>query len=264
MTCSLVITTYNWKDALELVLLSVQKQSLLPDEIIIADDGSRDDTKELITHFKNTCNLNIIHSWQEDDGFRASASRNKAIAKASGEYIILIDGDMILHKDFIEDHVCFATKDHFVQGSRILLTQERTKSIFKSKMFEFSFFDKGLKNRKNRIKFKLLSNILSKSNRNLKGIKTCNMAFFKKDCISVNGFNEDFVGWGREDSEFAVRLLNNNILRKNIKFSAIAYHIFHNENSREMLSVNDDILENSIKSKLISCKNGIGKYIGSI
>ena len=117
---------------------------------------------------------------------------------------------------------------------------------------------------KNRIKFKLLSNLLSKSKRNLKGIKTCNMAFFKKDCISVNGFNEDFVGWGREDSEFAVRLLNNNILRKNIKFSAIAYHIFHNENSREMLSVNDDILENSIKSKLISCKNGIAKYIGLI
>jgi len=261
MTCSLVITTYNWKEALELVLMSVLKQTVLPDEIIIADDGSRDDTQELISHFKSTTTLNIIYSWQEDDGFRASSSRNKAIAKASGEYIVLIDGDMILHQDFIKDHLFFASKSHFVQGSRILLTQKKTENVFLNKTVEFSFFHKGLQNRKNRIKFNLLTKIFSKANKNLKGIKTCNMAFFKKDCLGVNGFNEDFVGWGREDSEFAVRLLNNNILRKNIKFSAIAYHIFHDENSRKMLSINDKILDDTIKSKLISCKNGINKYI---
>jgi len=261
MTCSLVITTYNWKEALELVLLSVLKQTVLPDEIIVADDGSRNDTKELVDNFKNTNKLKIIHSWQKDSGFRASASRNKAIAKASSEYIVLIDGDMILHKDFIKDHLNFASKNHFVQGSRVLLTKEKTENIFENKIYEFSFFDSGLQNRKNRIKFKILTNLFSKSTKNLRGIKTCNMAFFKKDCLQVNGFNEDFVGWGREDSEFAVRLINNNILRKNIKFSAIAYHIFHEENSREMLIVNDDILENSIKAKLISCKNGIHQHM---
>jgi len=261
MTCSLVITTYNWKEALELVLLSVLKQTVLPNEIIIADDGSGDDTKKLINNFKSTTNLNIIHSWQEDDGFRASSSRNKGIAKASGEYIVLIDGDMILHEDFIKDHLFFASKSHFVQGSRVLLTQQKTKDILLNKTVEFSFFDQGLQNRKNRIKFNLLTKMFSKANKNLKGIKTCNMAFFKKDCLSVNGFNEDFVGWGREDSEFAVRLLNNQILRKNIKFSAIAYHIFHDENSREMLEVNDKILDNAKNNNLITCVNGINKYV---
>ena len=261
MTCSLVITTYNWKEALELVLLSVLKQTVHPDEIIIADDGSREDTKALINKFIKTSNINIIHSWQEDDGFRASASRNKAIAKASGEYIVLIDGDMILHQDFIKDHLLYASPNHFVQGSRILLTQNKTEDVFLSKTVDFSFFESGLQNRKNRLKLNLLTKMFSKSNKNLKGIKTCNMAFFKVDCMSVNGFNEDFVGWGREDSEFAVRLLNNNILRKNIKFSAIAYHIFHHENSREMLELNDKILHDTIKSKLMTCKNGINKYI---
>jgi len=261
MTCSLVITTYNWKEALELVLLSVLKQTVLPNEIIIADDGSREDTKVLINHFINTTTLNIVHSWQEDDGFRASSSRNKAISKASGEYIILIDGDMILHENFIKDHISFATQGHFVQGSRILLTKEKAKEVFANKMIEFSFFTKGLQNRKNRIKLGLLSNLFSKANKNLKGIKTCNMAFFKKDCMSVNGFNEDFVGWGREDSEFAVRLLNNNILRKNIKFAAIAYHIFHEENSRKMLDVNDKILANAKNNNLKTCANGINKYV---
>jgi len=261
MTCSLVITTYNWKEALELVLLSVLKQTILPDEVIIADDGSRDDTKELINHFKSNTDLNIIHSWQTDDGFRASASRNKAITKSSGEYIILIDGDMILHKDFIKDHLSYATPNNFVQGNRILLTKKKTEDVLLNKTVNFSFFESGLKNRKNRIKFDLLTKIFSKNNKSLKGIKTCNMAFFKVDCISINGFNEDFVGWGREDSEFAVRLLNNNILRKNIRFSAIAYHIFHNENSREMLEVNDKILDNAKNNNLITCVNGINKYV---
>jgi len=261
MTCSLVITTYNWKKALELVLLSVLKQSLLPDEIIIADDGSTNDTKELIEHFKNTSKLKIIHSWQEDDGFRASASRNRAIAKASSEYIILIDGDMILHNDFIKDHLFHAKRNHFIQGSRILLTQNKSQSVFQKKSIKFSLFEKGLQNRKNRIKCSLLTKILSTPNSNLKGIKTCNMSFFKEDCLKVNGFNEDFVGWGREDSEFVVRLINNNILRINIKFAAIAYHIFHNENSREMLSVNDEILDKAIKHNVLVCDNGINKYL---
>jgi predicted glycosyltransferase involved in capsule biosynthesis len=87
------------------------------------------------------------------------------------------------------------------------------------------------------------------------------MSFFKSDCISINGFNEDFEGWGREDSEFVVRLFNNNIERKNIKFNCIAYHIWHNENSRKHLEKNDKLLETSMKDKLKKCKNGIDKYL---
>ena len=94
---SLIITTYNWEKALNQVIQSALNQTVLPGEVIIADDGSKPPTKELIQKFQKNSPIPIIHSWQEDDGFRAAMSRNKAIAKASYEYLIIIDGDIILH-----------------------------------------------------------------------------------------------------------------------------------------------------------------------
>jgi len=252
MTCSLVITTYNWPEALELVLKSVRSQTILPDEVIIADDGSGEETRELVKKFQENFPIPLVHSWQEDDGFRAAQSRNKAIAKASSEYIVLIDGDMILHKDFIKDHINNAKKNYFIQGGRVLLEKNNTSN--------FSFFSQDLQNRKNTIHSDILAKIFSTKQDTLKGIKTCNMSFFKDDCIRVNGFNEDFEGWGREDSEFVVRLFNNDIHRQTIKFNCIAYHIWHDENTRESLQRNDQILENTIKNKLKWCDNGINKY----
>ena len=97
MRVSLIITTYNRPESLILVLNSIENQTIVPQEVIIADDGSTVETKEIIVKFQKDSDLNIIHSWQEDNGFRAAKSRNKAIAKSSGDYIIFIDGDIILH-----------------------------------------------------------------------------------------------------------------------------------------------------------------------
>ena len=90
MKLTLIITTYNWPESLLLVIESIKRQTILPDEIIIADDGSTKETKDLINNFKKDTDLNIVHSWQEDKGFRAARSRNNAIFKSSGDYIILI------------------------------------------------------------------------------------------------------------------------------------------------------------------------------
>ena len=92
-------------------------------------------------------------------------------------------------------------------------------------------------------------------------IQTCNMAFFKDDCMKVNGFNEDFIGWGREDSEFAVRLMNSGINRKILKFNAIQYHLWHHEYSRESLLLNNKILQKSIDQNLIWCKQGVNQFL---
>lgn len=259
MTTSLIITTYNWKEALELVLLSVLRQTKLPDEVIVADDGSSDGTHTLLEKFQMPTPL--IHSWQEDQGFRAAKSRNRAIAKASGTYIILIDGDMILDKNFIQDHISFAKQGSFTQGGRVIFEENLAKKVLANKYIEFSFFQKGIKNRKNMIRFAPLSYLFSSQNHKTKGLKTCNMAFFRKDCLHVNGFNEDFVGWGREDSEFCQRLFNAGLTRRDLKFSATAYHIYHHERPRKSLSKNDEILQNTINQKLFTCKNGIDKYL---
>ena len=257
MKLTLIITTYNWPESLLLVIESIKRQTILPDEVIIADDGSIEKTKDLITTFKKDYGLNIIHSWQEDIGFRAARSRNKAILKSSGDYIVLIDGDMLLHPQFVQDHIAIAEPGCFVQGSRALLSEKQTKKALSKKIVNFSFFSLELKNRKNSIHSKFLSFIFSSKKNNIRGIKTHNMAFYKTDCENINGFNNNFEGWGREDSEFVVRLINSGVNRKNIRFNAIQYHLWHTENSRISLEKNNEMLNEAINSQMKWCENGI-------
>src|SRR5690242_8999091 len=121
---SLIISTYNWPDALELCLQSVQQQRLLPNEVIIADDGSAKETGQVIEKFQKRLLAPLHHIWQADEGFRLGMARNKAIAAASSEYLIQVDGDLVLHPDFVYDHVHAARKGHFIGGSRVLLGEE--------------------------------------------------------------------------------------------------------------------------------------------
>ena len=257
MRLSLIITTYNWPESLELVLKSVQNQTMIPDEVVIADDGSTFETKELITKFQQDSELKIIHSWQEDIGFRAAKSRNKAILKSTGDYIILIDGDMILHPEFINDHINHAKMGYFSQGSRVLLSKVISKMALHKQQLIFSCLSNGLKNRKNAIHSKLLSAIFSNKANYLPGVRSCNMGFYRQDCLKINGFNNEFEGWGREDSEYVVRLQNSGIKRRNIRFNAIQFHLWHNENTKVSLDSNNLILQNTIKNHSQWCEIGI-------
>jgi len=263
-SCSLIITTYNWPDALDLSLRSALAQSDLPLEIIVADDGSTVETEALVDHFRSTARIPVLHSWQDDKGYRLAASRNRAIAGAKGDYIVIADGDMVLHRDFIFDHRRLARKGSFIQGSRVLLSPENTAQRFATKQIGLSFFEQGLGNRKNALRQPLLSGLIAVRNRSLKGIRGCNISFFREDCIRVNGFNEDFTGWGREDSEFASRMINSGVLRRNIRFSAIACHLWHTEQTRNTLSDNDRLLEQAIAGGLKTCRNGIDQYLNPV
>ena len=261
MRVSLIITTYNRPEVLSLIFKSIEDQTICPDEIIIADDGSGNSTKECVEDFQRSSSISIIHSWQEDRGFRVAKSRNKAIAKSNYEYIILIDGDVILHEKFIENHLKHAEKNFFVQGQRVLVNESITKKIINNQYKNLFLFSRGLKNRKNAIYSAFLSKIFLTRKNVLNGIKTCNLAFYKSDCINVNGFNNEIEGWGREDSEFVARLFNNNVCRKNIHFNMIQFHLWHQDSSREVLQKNNIILQKAIESKLNWCDNGINQYL---
>jgi glycosyltransferase involved in cell wall biosynthesis len=261
MRVSLIITTYNRPKALSLIFKSIGAQTIYPDEIIIADDGSKNSTKECIDDFQKNSPIRIVHSWQEDRGFRVAKSRNKAISKSSYEYIILIDGDVVLHEKFIEDHLNHAEQCFFVQGTRVLLDEDASKKIIAGQNKNISIFSRGLRNRKNSIYSVFLSRIFIKRKNYLNGIKTCNLAFYKSDCIQVNGFNNDIEGWGREDSEFVIRLMNNGINRKNIHFNMIQYHLWHQNSPREYLRKNQLMLEHTIQKKLKRCNNGLNEYL---
>ena len=256
---SLIITTYNRVNALELGLLSVLQQTECPDEIIIADDGSTYETQQLCKDYAQK--MPLIHCWQEDKGFRAATIRNKAIAQTRYPYLIVIDGDMILHPAFIQDHKNIAQPRTFVQGKRVLLSEKLTEKTLESQRINFSFFSNGLSNRLNAIHCLALTKLIKGPQHPRRGIRSCNMAFWREDAITVNGFNEEFLGWGREDSEFAARMQNAGIKRVNFKFGAIAYHLYHSEHTRARLAKNDELLEQTLLQKKIWCEKGVSQYL---
>ena len=185
-------------------------------------------------------------------------SRNRAISKATGNYIIIIDGDLILNRHFVEDHIKNMERGCFIQGSRVITSPAVAKEIMEGK--KINLFTKGLKNNMNMVRSKLLSKIFTKVDRNLRGVRSCNMSFFKDDLIRVNGFEEEIEGWGREDSELAVRLFNIGCKKKKLKFEALTCHLYHNENDRSRLKKNDEYLANAIENKKTKAKKGLDRY----
>lgn len=257
---SLIITTYNRKEALELVLMSALKQSVPPHEILIADDGSREDTADLIREYQRKNTIPIVHCWQEDLGFRAAAARNLAIAKARYEYVVMIDGDIIMSHHFIKTHLKHAAPNRFLQGSRVMLGEELTKRAEKEKIIRFGFFASDIRSRFNALYIPFLSQLFSFDLTDLTRIRSCNQSYWMSDLKEINGFNEDFVGWGREDTEFMVRMLNSGKQCVKIRLEGFGYHLHHPISSRAMEQRNQEILDEAIASKSTRCLNGLDKH----
>lgn len=262
---SLIITTYNWPQALELCLKSVLQQTVLPDEILIADDGSGDETRRLIQHLATSCPVPIVHVWQPDEGFRLARIRNRAIARASHPYIVQIDGDLILHRHFLEDHLHLREPGYFVSGSRVLLNQNTTHALLCHRSIDIGRHHQGSKNFWNKLRNGALRKFLAKryktTGRNRYYTKGCNMAYWRKDMLEVNGYNEAFTGWGLEDSELAVRLINAGLQKKFLKMGGITYHLHHPLVSREQEHRNRQIMKEAVVQQKIFIPAGINQYL---
>jgi glycosyltransferase involved in cell wall biosynthesis len=261
MKTALLISTYNWPEALELVLKSLQNQTVKPDEVLIADDGSTHETKSLIEVFTQQNDLLIKHIWHKDGGFRKSIILNKAISKTDCDYIIQLDGDCVMHSNFIEDHITNAKQKQYLFGSRVNIQQRYLTELFSKKNIDFGVFSSGIKKRTRNIHSSILGSFYKPTNELSEKLRGCNVSFWRADFIKINGYNEDMIGWGREDSEMVVRLLNNGIVGKRLRYMAIIYHIWHYEKSRERYNINDEIQRTAIREKLRRCKNGIDKYL---
>jgi glycosyltransferase involved in cell wall biosynthesis len=257
---SLIISTYNREDALELTLLSVLNQSVMPHEIIIADDGSRASTRILINAYREKFPIPLIHCWHEDMSFQAGQIRNKAVAASTGEYIVHVDGDMILHKNFINSHKKVALRGRFIQGARISLSEENTRVMLADKI-RFFRTDLGFINRLTAFLSPALSWIISGIGYRQEETRTCNMAFWREDFIRINGFNEDILGWGPEEIEMPLRLINSGVRRVNLRFAGFAYHLYHKEISRRNSLDINRLLLHSYRDNSVRCRNGIDKYL---
>lgn len=254
---SLIITTYNWPEALKKVLDSVILQTILPQEVIIADDGSDKRTYELIEQYKNLLPCPLIHSWQEDKGFRAAKSRNKAIQYSNSEYIIFVDGDTIINKHFVHDHIYAAEIGTFIHGKRSYINELESQRLLSSNLAP-SVWMQGLEHRDQSIRLPFSIRFINEAkkdsiNRGMGG----NCSFWKQDIVDVNGFNNDFEGWGPEDTEFCQRLLNKGLKCKRLRFKATCFHIHHELRSKKMLAENQKIYQNTVSNQLTRCKNGL-------
>lgn len=266
MKASLIVTTYNRPDALALCLESIFRQSVLPDEIIIGDDGSRSETAELVERYRRMSPVPLIHVWQEDDGFRLAMIRNKCIARARYDYIIQIDGDLILHRRFVEDHRRFAEKGCYVRGSRVYIEQRLTEKCCKaadpSAVGTPCFATPGISRRLNALRCTALAGWLAGRRSTKNPALGTNMAYWREDAVLINGYDEAFTGWGGEDDDFAVRLLNSGVRKKHVTFACIIFHLWHGHPCMENKEKNRARLDEARAGKATRCERGVGQYLG--
>ncbi|WP_211316560.1 glycosyltransferase family 2 protein [Niabella yanshanensis] len=253
---SLIISTYNWPDALMLCLQSVLSQSVLPDEVIIADDGSGMSTSSVIKAFEQDFERTVKHVWQEDKGFRKSLILNKAIKEATGEYIVQIDGDVILDRNFIADHLFVAEEGCFVRGSRGMLTPEKTRQILLAKSIDIHCWSPGIRNRNNVLRSQFFARLIARKSLSSKSVRGSNLAFRKKDFELVNGYDNDLTGWGHEDEELATRFVNSGIYKKVVKLAAVQYHLHHKEASKNNEPIHADAVLKKRMECAVFCING--------
>ena len=233
---SILLATYNWPQALKLCLESLATQTDRDFEIIIADDGSTGNTKEVIDAFKAQSSIPLTHLWQEDRGFRKTKILNQAIEHAKGNYLVFLDGDCIVQPDFVARRRELAQKGYLVTGSRVLLSEKLTQELLTWSAWDFNRFKARLPSE--RLKGginKYLPLILKLGNgvwRDYKKfvwrrIKGCNMACWKADAQAIGGFDESMTGWGHEDADFVFRLQHNQIKRKSGSWATEVLHLFH-------------------------------------
>ena len=260
---SLLITTYNWEAALALVLASVARQSRLPDEVIVADDGSRAATAELLQRMAADFPVPLRHSWQPDDGFRAARSRNRAIAAASSEYLVMIDGDMVLHPHFVADHLAAAAPGAYVQGSRVLTSARFGERMLADPAMRPGVFSTGIERRRHTLRLPVLSHLYLRINRRTAphAIKTCNQGWWRDDLLRLNGFDERMRGWGREDEELAWRAHHAGLGCRQLRFSALAFHLHHHERHHGGASANDGYLAQTRAERGVHCADGVDQHL---
>jgi glycosyltransferase involved in cell wall biosynthesis len=256
---SLIVSTYDNPDALRKILESLSVQTLAPLEIIIADDGSGEPTRILIGETIRRLGLPIRHIRQEHEGFRKSIILNRSIAVAHGDYVVFLDGDCVPAKEFIADHASLVECGFWVQGRRAFVDESCVETFTPTTRCVWALalsgkligLPKAL-----RLPFPIVTR-----GQQQRGILGCNLGIWREDLVAINGFDETFVGWGREDADLANRLYHLGRSRKFVYGRAILYHLNHPVASRSRLGDNQSLLDQTIAEKRIRAVKGLDQYL---
>lgn len=261
MRASLIVTTYNRPDALALVLDSIFHQRVLPDEIVVADDGSGDETRRLIDVYAGKSAVPVLHAWHEDRGFRAARIRNIAVLKSTGDYLIFLDGDMVVHRRFVDSHLRARREGCFLHGKRAMLSDGLTHEVLERKTHRIPPWLPGVRMRVRAIHCDPLAALCSYRSKDWFGTQSANLSCRREDFYNVNGFNIEFEGWGLEDSELALRLMRSGLQKIELRFCAAAFHLAHGKDNKQKnlvgIARNEKLVEQSIASGALRCRNGL-------
>lgn len=258
MLISVLLATYNWPKALSLCLDSLNAQTDRHFEIILCDDGSTEDTKQLIETYQNNFSVPIKHLWHEDKGFRKTIILNQGIQAAQGEYLVFLDGDCIVQNDFIAQHRLLAESGHLVTGSRILLSEKLTAKLSQSTHWSNPGFVQtltwvitGAINKFLPLWLKLPDGAWRLYKQfEWRRIKGCNMACWKSDALSIDGFDENLIGWGHEDADFVFRLQAKGVVRKSGAWATEVFHLWHKIMDRSQAEKNAAVVREKILAKV--------------
>lgn len=262
---SVIVTTYNREHALEAVLRSLARQTDPDFEVVVADDGSAAATGQLVEAWKAKLGHRLEHVWHEDRGFRAAEIRNRAILASRGGYCIFLDGDCIVRPDFIATHRCLAQSGWFVTGNRILLSAALTEKVLREKLTPeiWGFADwvserlRGGVNRLSALLHLPLGPLRRLRQQIWRGARSCNLAVWRADLDRVDGFDADYSGWGKEDSDFIARLLHAGVRRKDGVFATGVLHLWHAEADRSRLAENERKLAGIVASRGVRAQRGL-------
>lgn len=266
---SIIVSTYNREDALDAVLRSLAGQSDLDFEVVVADNGSTAATAAVIETWRAKLGRRLEHVWQEDRGFRLAEIRNRAIMAARGSYCIFLDGDCLVRPNFITVHRRLAEPGWFVTGNRILLSAGLTSRVLREKLMPEGWnYARWLAERRrdgiNRLSALLhlpLGVLRRLRQRQWRGARACNLAVWRADLDRVDGFDADYSGWGREDSDFIVRLLRAGVRRKDGTFATGVLHLWHAEADRSQLSANESKLSEIVAGDRVRARRGLSALL---
>lgn len=232
---SVIISTYNSEAWLEKVMWSYEAQTYKNFEMVIADDGSKQPTFDLIERMKSEVSYPIVHVWHEDNGFQKSQILNKAIVACNADYILMSDGDCMAREDYVQVHMNEREEGYFLSGGYFMLPMSISKLITKEDILSQRCFNvkwlksHGLKSsfKNNKLTAKGLTrqflNTVTPTNASWNGH---NASGWKKDIVAINGFDER-MQYGGQDRELGERLLNYGLKSKQIRYSAVCLHLDH-------------------------------------
>jgi GT2 family glycosyltransferase len=262
---SIIVTTFDRPDALDAVLRSLARQHDRRFEVVVADDGSGRATAELIEGWASRLGAPLVHAWHEHHGFRAAEIRNRALRRSGGDYCVFLDGDCLARPDFVARHRALAERGWFVTGNRALLASGLTETVLRDRLAveDWGMADwigqrrKGGLNRLAPLLRLPLGPLRKTRSRAWRGARSCNLAVWRSDLDRVDGFDAQFSGWGREDSDLLVRLLRAGVRRKDGLGATGVLHLWHPEADRSRLSDNEQRLAHVIANGGVRAARGI-------